>query len=338
MLLSVYPESVRIQDSGGFTPLELAKAANYPGRNVVITALKRCEIASKMRSQSSGPSDDQNDEGIGMIPDADKDTQALIDQEEKITQLTKELVSLRDETKSLKQKLNDERVESKVSMCQEKQKAQTLKTELESARKTSTELSKIKSKLETRQAKNGEEISKLKRSIDSLEQQKKDAIKERDTLQEKFALKSKTSADTIKKLEETLSLQNSEIDIKQSSNNALTLSIQELEKEIAQLSSENISLTKEIEELEEYKKVSETMDSVSSALMVLRDKYEKIKQISVEQEKTFKEAVVKREQKILEIAQLEEKLRASTSEEHDQLMLELEDQENDIERIIALVR
>lgn len=173
MLLSVYPESVRIQDSGGFTPLELAKAANYPGRNVVITALKRCEIASKMRSQSSGPSDDQNDEGIGMIPDADKDTQALIDQEEKITQLTKELVSLRDETKSLKQKLNDERVESKVSMCQEKQKAQTLKTELESARKTSTELSKIKSKLETRQAKNGEEISKLKRSIDSLEQQKK---------------------------------------------------------------------------------------------------------------------------------------------------------------------
>ena len=52
----------------------------------------------------------------------------------------------------------------------------------------------------------------------------------------------------------------------------------------------------------------------------------------------FKAAVVEREQKIIEIGHLEEKLWVNKSEEHDKLLNELKLQEEEIKSMMDLVQ
>merc|ERR1712115_597756 len=104
--------------------------------------------------------------------------------------------------------------------------------------------------------------------------------------------------------------------------------------ELDNLHKENEGMEEEINVLRESKDISEKIDVVYATIQKLQARYEKMRNVVVENERMFKASVVEREQKILEIAQLEEQLRVATTEEHDKLMTELNEQDEDIRSVI----
>merc|ERR1719445_707226 len=113
--------------------------------------------------------------------------------------------------------------------------------------------------------------------------------------------------------------------------------VEALQLELDNLHKENEGMEEEINVLRESKDISEKIDVVYATIQKLQARYEKMRNVVVENERMFKASVVEREQKILEIAQLEEQLRVATTEEHDKLMTELNEQDEDIRSVIEIV-
>merc|ERR1712151_1152756 len=182
------------KDSSGYLPLDLAKAANYPGRNVVITALKRCMVASKMRSSESAITSSRD-------VDITEELETIDNQHETMAGLSEELEALREETNQLRTRVDNERNASNETISAEKEKTATLSKELAEVQ---IELASVKTaynESETDYLKHTEEIKKCRYKIITLKEDKERTIKERDTITEKLELKQRTSEETITKLE-----------------------------------------------------------------------------------------------------------------------------------------
>lgn len=331
MLLAVHPGAISEKDSSGYLPLDLAKAANYPGRNVVITALKRCMVASKMRS-SETPITCSRD------VDITQELDTIDNQHETIDNMNEELATLREETDQLRSQVESERSASNETISAEKEKVTTLSNELAEIQ---SELASVKTayhESESDYATHTEETKKCRYEIIALKEEKERTIKERDTISEKLELKQKTSEDTISRLEARIETQHHELAEKHSNLESLQSMIEKLEEECNFLKDSNVNLTEEAEYLKECKDTSDKIDVLFTNLINLQGRYEGLQKITMDQDRMFKAAVVEREQKILEIAQLEEKLRVNTSEEHDKLLNELKTQEEEIQNMMDLIR
>lgn len=331
MLLAVHPGAISEKDSSGYLPLDLAKAANYPGRNVVITALKRCMVASKMRSSETAITSSRD-------VDITQELDTLDNQHETLAGLSEELTALREETDVLRTQAETERSASNETISAEKEKVTTLSNQLS---EIESELASVKTayhESETDYSQHTEEIKKCRYEIISLKEDKERTIKERDTISEKLELKQKTSEDTIAKLEARIETQQQELLDKNSNLESLDAMIGKLEDECTGFKEANGNLNKEVEYLKDCKNVSDKLDVLFTNLINLQGRYEGLQKITMEQDQMFKAAVVEREQKILEIAQLEEKLRVNTSDEHDKLLNELKLQEEEIKSMMDLIQ
>merc|ERR1711983_666127 len=89
--------------------------------------------------------------------------------------------------------------------------------------------------------------------------------------------------------------------------------------------------------LNDAKKVSGKIDELYATIAKMQKKFSMGKEINLERERKFNQTVAEREQKILEIAELEEQIRASTKEEHHNLTTELLEQESGLKKIVELV-
>jgi len=331
MLLAVHPGAISEKDSSGYLPLDLAKAANYPGRNVVITALKRCMVASKMRS-SDVPITSSRD------VDITAELETIADQEEKIALLSEELATLREETEQLQSTVDKERNASDESMSAEKEKVSTLTNELNEIQSELASVKTAYNESEADYARHIDEIKSCRYEIIELKEGKERTIKERDTICEKLELKTRTSEDTIAKLEARIQTQKEELEDKNNNLDSLESMIKKLDEECSAARVGNDKLKEEVEYLKDCKNVSDKIDTLFTSLISLQGRYENLQKITMEQDRMFKAAVVEREQKILEIAQLEEKLRVNTSEEHDKLLGELKIQEEEIRSMMELIQ
>jgi len=331
MLLAIHPGAISEKDSSGYLPLDLAKAANYPGRNVVITALKRCMVASKMRSSETAITSSRD-------VDITQELEMIQSQEETIARLSEELATLRDDTDQLQSQVDSERNESNETISSEKEKVTTLTNELHEVQNELFSVKTAYHESESNHMQHIEETKSRRYEIISLEDDKEQMIKERDTICEKLELKTRTSEDTIGKLEARIQTQFEELQNKNSNLDSLKGTIKDLEGDCTSSKEENDKLKEEVEYLKDCKGSSDKMDTLFTNLISLQGRYEGLQKITMEQDRMFKAAVVEREQKILEIAQLEEKLRVSTTEEHDKLLGELKIQEEEIQNMMELIQ
>jgi len=263
---------------------------------------------------------------------------AIQEQEDKIATLSEELTTLREETEKLQSTVDTERSASNVTISAEKEKVDTLTKELDEIQ---SELSSVKSAYHESEAdysRHIEEIKSCRYEIIDLKEGKERTIKERDTISEKLELKTKTSEDTISKLETRIQAQKEELEDKNSNLESLHGMIKKLQEECTAAKDGNDKLNEEVEYLKDCKNVSDKIDVLFTNLVSLQGRYENLQKITMEQDRMFKAAVVEREQKILEIAQLEEKLRVNTSEEHDKLLGELKIQEEEIRSMMSLIQ
>merc|ERR1712084_21559 len=252
--------------------------------------------------------------------------------------ITEELEALREETNQLRTQVDNERNASNETISAEKEKTATLSKELAEVQ---TELASVKTayhESETDYLKHTEEIKKCRYEIITLKEDKERTIKERDTITEKLELKQRTSEETVTKLESRIETQQQELQEKTSNLESLDAMVRKLEEECATSAKDNADLKKEAGYLKECKNVSDKIDVLFSNLINLQGRYEGLQKITMEQDRMFKAAVVEREQKILEIAQLEEKLRVNTSDEHDKLLNELKLQEDEIKSMMELIQ
>jgi len=329
MLLAVHPQAIHVKDHSGYTPLDLAKAANYPGRNVVITALKRCTVTSKKRSTEI----ESLDRGV----DVTREIETLKYQAEKILELEDETDKLRKDNEGIQANIDKEASISNETLSQEQEKVSALAANVSSQKLEVETIRNTYHQSEKDQANNLDDIDSFRDEIVNLKKETERTIKERDTLQEKLILKMKTSDDTIKKLEKRVDEQKVELDEKFQILSTLEKKVEALQLELDNLHKENEGMEEEINVLRESKDISEKIDVVYATIQKLQARYEKMRNVVVENERMFKASVVEREQKILEIAQLEEQLRVATTEEHDKLMTELNEQDEDIRCVIEIV-
>jgi len=332
MLLAVHPQGIHCKDFSGYSPLDLAKSANYPGRNVVITALKRCAVASKKRSTEIEKRIYES------IPDSFEEVENLKCQLEEIETLKDELAKISQERQDIEVELDNECSLSKETRHEKFSKVSTLtdevsklQGEVKSIRNTYHESEKDHAQTLDDIVTNGEEIVRTKKATENM-------IKERDTLKEKLILKMKTSDDTIKKLEKRVDQQKLDLSEKLDTLSTLEKTAKNLESEIDSMKKENSGMEEEAHELRDAKRTSEKIDIVYATLHKLQVRYDKLKQITSDHDRVFKESVVEREHKILEIAQLEEQLRVRTNDEHENLMNELQEQNEDIKNVVQIVK
>merc|ERR1719445_1241964 len=106
--------------------------------------------------------------------------------------------------------------------------------------------------------------------------------------------------------------------------------VEAMQTELDNLHKENEGMEEEINLLRESKDISEKMDVAYATIQKLQARYEKMRKSVFDRERIFKASVVGREQKILEIAQLEENLRIKIADEHEKLAVELQEQDEDI--------
>jgi len=183
-----------------------------------------------------------------------------------------------------------------------------------------------------------ESIDSNKHEILTLTQDKANLIKETDTLAEKLALKTKNNEETISRLRESLDETQGKLEMRNENNEKLSSVVKTLEFEVVSLKNENENLREEVKQLEHHKAVSLKIDELETHMQKVVLKIGEIsKKIQLNQS-GFQESVVERERKILEIAQLEEKLRIRTTEEQENLRKELEEQQEEMQKILALVK
>jgi len=328
MLLAVYPEAIHEKDYAGYTPIDLAKAANYPGRNVVISALKRCMVASKMRNSTNSVNDSE----------ICQELESIQNQEDQISELTDKVDELRGETSKVQEELNDIRAINDKSLSHEKQKVMKLQEEHTSLQNEVNSCRNKYHQTELQHSQNLEDIQFCRKEILLLKDEKERTMKERDIIQEKLSMKTKTSEYTIRKLEARVDEQKIELQQKCETLETLEKMASTLEKEMERVNEESKEFNEELALLRDSKNVSEKMDKLNLSLVKLNSRYDSVQQMSVVKERLFKETLVEKEQKILEFAQLEEKIRSNTSEEHDNLLKELNDQHEELLHIVSLVK
>lgn len=328
MLLAAYPEAIHEKDFAGYTPIDLAKSANYPGRNVVITALNRCMVVCKKRNSKNTFGD----------LEISKELENIKDDEERIMKLSEEVNTLRKETKELQEQLDEIREKCDHSLSNQKEKLEKCQYEHTSLRKE-LNMSRTKyHKSEQEHSDNLDGIQFCKKEIVSLKEEKVRTIKERDTIGEKLNLKTKTSEHTVRKLNVHVEEQKIELKMKYDTLASLETMVATMEKEMEAVIEADKEFNVELEMLRNSKNVSEKMDVLNICLIKLRTRYEAMKQTNITQDRTFKETIVEKEQKILEFAQMEEKLRARTSEEHEMMVQELNEQFTELQNLMVLVK
>lgn len=329
MLLAVYPEAIHIKENTGYTPVDLAKAANYPGRNVVITALKQCTIAAKMRPV----------EAAHRIThpkmDITREFETIEDQEEAIAELLEEFENIRNERDELEVNLDEEK--STEKQRQDEGKVVTLNNELSCVQAELDSIRERYHQLEVDQTIDLDDIKSHLNEIKLMKVVKENMVKECDTLDEKLALKKKMNEDNTEKLKNHVVETKSGLELKENRINKLEDTAQTIESELEDLKDGMKDATIDIRESRESKFVCDKIGLMNNALQSLQVRFSLVKEMNEDQDKMFMATIAEREQKILEIAQLEEQLRFSTSEEHQKLINELVGQQEETNRILQMM-
>merc|ERR1712029_1135394 len=242
--------------------------------------------------------------------------------------------NFRKESEEIKRELDsavneaEKKQHDKVSpLCDE---FTSLKSELESIRETFY-------KAENDHAKNVDDIAFLRKDIVKDKQETERMVRERDTLKEKLSLKMLRNEETAKSLQDRKDKQFIELEDKKENIRCFERTILSLQSDLDKCNEESDKLKEERRSLNDAKKVSGKIDELYATIAKVQKKFSMMKEINLERERKFNQTVAEREQKILEIAELEEQIRASTKEEHHNLTTELLEQESGLKKIVELV-
>lgn len=180
-----------------------------------------------------------------------------------------------------------------------------------------------------------DDIKKFDTSILSFRKQKRQAQRECVVLQEKLKLKLEIHEDTSTKLQERLEGKREELDLCHKKVKTLESTLEQLNVDIKESLDAREASVEEAKYLNECKEIVNKVDRIEGVVNSLVSRYEPCKEAILREENDFRRFNREREQKILEMAELEEKI---AQIDHDQISQELRKQEKEIHRVMLLVQ
>ena len=325
-LLSVYPQGVNEKDNSGYTPMEITKFANYPGRESVLNAFKPVHCINPVASTKC-------EESWGVI--AQEEKKEIGHQEKTIERKEKEIKAAHDELERLRNRLQDERSGTGQLLSQEIARINDAMSALKNAESELETMRKNRFDQELELKNNRQDMKNLDAEIISIKQQKRQMNRERIVLKEKLTLKLEIHQETVSSLQSRFEEERKNIELSREKVKVLEDTYDQLNVDIQESVKQRETLEKEFTYLKECEEIVRKVDEMEKNVSSLHIRYEPcLKEIRKEQV-DFTVLNVEREQKILELAELEAKIMQI---EHDQILQEFKEQEKEMCRVVELIK
>jgi len=325
-LLSIYPQAVQEKDNAGYTPVEIAKMANYPGRESVLNAYKPAAYIKSVKFE-------KHMESKGII--AQKELEDIQVQEKSIESAKKKIKIANEKNEQLRNKLQEECMGLERMVSLEHAKLNDATSTLESAQSDLKTMQTNRYNKKIQKMSGLDDIKKFDTSILSFRKQKRQAQRKCVVLQEKLKLKLEIHEDTSTKLQERLEGKREELDLCHKKVKTLESTLEQLNVDIKESLDAREASVEEAKYLNECKEIVNKVDRIEGVVNSLVSRYEPCKEAIIREENDFRRFNREREQKILEMAELEEKI---AQIDHDQISQELRKQEKEIHRVMLLVQ
>ena len=260
-LITVYPQAVQEKDNAGYTPVEIAKMANYPGRESVLNA---CNPAVHIKTVKS----ETNMKMKGSI--AQKELEEIQVQEKNIESVKKKIEIANKENEQLRNRLQEECMSLEQMISLEHAKLNDAASALESAQ---SDLKTIQANRFNKNVENkthSDDIKTFEDSLVTFRKQKRQVERECVVLQEKLKLKLEIHQDTATKLQHRLEEKRKELDLYREKVKTLECTLEQLNVDIKERFDAREALGKEVTYLRECKEIVTKVDKVKQEQEAVR--------------------------------------------------------------------